>query len=67
MKPPTSAGNSSRGRYFAIVLGNPDASFLLHRLKSVKAQVRMPETGRTVAHDEGVELIADWIRSLPSE
>lgn len=64
MKSPTSAGNSSRGRYFAIVPGNPEASFLLHRMKSTVAQVRMPETGRTVTHDEGVALIADWIRSL---
>jgi uncharacterized repeat protein (TIGR03806 family) len=67
MKPPTSAGNSSRGRLYAIVPGNPDASFLLHRMTSTVAQVRMPETGRTVTHDEGVALIADWIRSLPAE
>ena len=67
MKRPTSAGNSSRGRLFAIVPGDPDASFLLHRMKSKVAQVRMPETGRTVPHEEGVELIADWIRSLPPE
>jgi uncharacterized repeat protein (TIGR03806 family) len=67
MKTPTSAGNSSRGRYYAIVPGNPEASFLLHRLKSTTAQVRMPETGRTVAHDEGVQLISDWIRSLTAE
>ncbi|MBN4046844.1 hypothetical protein JYT90_00845, partial [bacterium AH-315-P07] len=67
MKPPTSAGNSSRGRYYAIVPGDPEASFLLHRMKSTVAQVRMPETGRTVTDDEGVRLIADWIRSLVSE
>jgi uncharacterized repeat protein (TIGR03806 family) len=64
MKTPTSAGNSSRGRYFAIVPGDPEASFLLHRLKSTAPHIRMPPTGRTVVHEEGVKLIADWIKSL---
>jgi hypothetical protein len=61
---PTAAGNASRGRNFAIVPGNPDASFLLTRLTSTHPFIRMPQIGRTVVHDEGVALIREWILSL---
>jgi uncharacterized repeat protein (TIGR03806 family) len=61
---PTAAGNASRGRNYAIVPGNPDASFLLTRLSSTHPDIRMPEIGRTVVHDEGVALIKEWILSL---
>jgi len=67
MKKPTAAGNSSRGRFFAIVPGDPEASFLLHRLKSTEPHIRMPQTGRTMVHEEGVLLIAEWIKSLVPE
>lgn len=62
---PTAAGNASRGRYFAVVPGDPEASFLLHRLRSTEPNVRMPEVGRTVVHEEGVALIRAWIEQLP--
>jgi len=61
---PTAAGNASRGRNYAIVPGNPDASFLLTRLGSTHPFIRMPQIGRTVVHDEGVALIKEWIVSL---
>jgi len=61
---PTAAGNASRGRNFAIVPGNPDASFLLTRLSSTHPFIRMPQVGRTVVHDEGVALVKEWILSL---
>jgi hypothetical protein len=61
---PTAAGNASRGRNFAIVPGNPDASFLLTRISSTHAFIRMPQIGRTIVHDEGVALIREWILSL---
>jgi uncharacterized repeat protein (TIGR03806 family) len=64
---PTAAGNASRGRNFAIVPGNPDASFLLTRLSSTHAFIRMPQIGRTVVHDEGVALIREWILSLADD
>ncbi len=64
MKKPTTAGNAARGRYFAVVPGDPAASFLLHRIQSIRPDVRMPPIGRTMTHDEGVALIADWIESL---
>ncbi len=61
---PTAAGNASRGRNYAIVPGNPDASFLLTRLGSTHPFIRMPQIGRTIVHDEGVALIREWILSL---
>ena len=61
---PTAAGNASRGRYYAIVPGNPEASFLLYRLRSTESNIRMPETGRTLVHKQGAQLIEEWIRSL---
>ena len=67
MKKPTASGNASRGRYFAIVPGNPDASFLVHRMESARPDVRMPPVGRTVPHAEGAELIRAWIATLPPE
>jgi len=64
MKRPTAAGNASRGRYFAIVPGDPDASFLLHRLESTEPNIRMPEVGRTIVHEEGAALIREWIAGI---
>lgn len=60
----SAAGNASRDRLYAIVAGNPDASFLLHRMRSIKPDVRMPPIGRTLIHEEGAALIAEWIRGL---
>jgi uncharacterized repeat protein (TIGR03806 family) len=64
MKRPTSSGNASRDRYFAIVPGDAPNSFLLHRMASNRPDVRMPPVGRTTAHDEAVDLIGAWIDSL---
>ncbi len=64
MKRPTSAGRASMDLYFAIKPGDPDSSFLLQRMLSTEAAVRMPQIMRTVVHEEGVTLIRDWIRSL---
>lgn len=61
---PTAAGNASRGRTFAVVPGDPEASFLLHRLISNAPNIRMPEIGRTITHHEGAGLIRDWIEAL---
>jgi hypothetical protein len=34
-------------------------------MSSTDETVRMPLLGRTIAHDEGVALITEWIESLP--
>lgn len=43
---------------------NPDNSMLYYRLNTTNVTYRMPLHGRTILHDEGLELIRDWINSL---
>jgi hypothetical protein len=33
-------------------------------MSSTEADIKMPELGRNLVHDEGVTLIRDWISSL---
>jgi uncharacterized repeat protein (TIGR03806 family) len=63
-KRPVAAGRGSGGLEVSIAPGDPEHSILLHRMKSTEPGVMMPELGRTVVHDEGVALVADYIRSL---
>lgn len=65
-KTPVSAGIGSGGLRFAVVAGNPDESFLIFRMNSAQPKVMMPELGRTQIHREGVELIRQWIATLPA-
>ena len=64
-KPPIAAGQGSGGRRFSIVPGEPEASILLHRLASTAPGERMPELGRALSHKEGVELVREWIDTMP--
>lgn len=61
------AGGGSGGRPFDIVPGDPDASIFVYRMETTKPGHMMPELGRAVTHEEGVRLIADWIRSLDGD
>lgn len=63
-KPPVAAGKGSGGRKYSIVPGQPDSSILVYRMESNDPGIMMPEIGRAVAHEEGIELIRDWIASL---
>ncbi|MGE4513657.1 conserved hypothetical protein, HNE_0200 family [Chryseobacterium taeanense] len=47
-----------------ITPGNPAKSVMHFRLSSVNESNRMPLLGRTIVHDEGVELLQQWISSL---
>lgn len=47
-----------------ITPGNPDKSVMHFRLSSINENTRMPLLGRTIVHDEGVELMKQWISSL---
>lgn len=58
------AGGGSGGRPYGIVPGKPDASIFVYRLETTKPGHMMPELGRAVTHEEGVKLIADWIRAM---
>jgi uncharacterized repeat protein (TIGR03806 family) len=63
-KLPTAAGPASRGYEHAIEPGAPDRSFLLSRLRATDPVRRMPRTGRSLVHEEGIALIEEWIRGM---
>jgi uncharacterized repeat protein (TIGR03806 family) len=62
-KSPVAAGAGSGGYSYDIVPGNADESILAYRMDSNAPDVRMPEIGRSIIHDEGVALVRDWINS----
>jgi len=66
-KPPVAAGNGSGNLSFDIVPGKPDESILLYRMKSLEPDAVMPEIGKNLVHEEGVNLIEEWIKSLNSK
>jgi len=63
-KLPIAAGTGTGNREFGIVPGEPEESIMLFRMESTNPAVMMPELGRSLAHSEGVELIANWVGSL---
>jgi uncharacterized repeat protein (TIGR03806 family) len=64
-KPPVAAGQGSGGRKYSIVPGFPEKSIMVYRMNSNLPDVAMPELARSIVHDEGAQLISDWITSLP--
>lgn len=64
MKTPVAAGNGAGAFDYDIVPGEADESILTFRMNSTKVGIAMPELGRTTIHEEGVELIREWINSL---
>jgi uncharacterized repeat protein (TIGR03806 family) len=66
-KTPVAAGAGSGGLRFAIVPGDADSSITPFRMDSNEPDVRMPEIGRSLVHEEGVALIREWINSLSGE
>ncbi|WP_020528001.1 SO2930 family diheme c-type cytochrome [Flexithrix dorotheae] len=65
-KAPVAAGRAGHGK-FDIVPGNPEGSILYHRIKSNDPGVMMPELGRSMYHEEGVELIKNWISAMKTD
>jgi uncharacterized repeat protein (TIGR03806 family) len=66
-KSPIAAGNGTGGRPFDIVPGQPENSITIYRMASVKPSEMMPELGRSIAHDEGVALIREWIAEMDGD
>ncbi|WP_421788328.1 SO2930 family diheme c-type cytochrome [Hyphobacterium sp.] len=66
-KPPIAAGPGSGGLRFDIVPGEPEQSIFIYRMASTRGDEMMPELGRSLAHEDGVTLIADWIASLEGD
>jgi len=63
-KRPVAAGRGSGGHDFVVDPGHPERSILIHRMKSLDPGVAMPELGRSSVHQEGVELLEEWIASM---
>lgn len=62
-KTPVAAGSGSGGFQYVIKPGLADESILLYRMISDEVDERMPEIGRSLSHDEGIQLIRDWINA----
>ena len=63
-KTPIAAGNGSGGFKYDIVPGDSSVSITTHRMDHNATDVRMPEIGRSIIHDEGVALIKEWVDSM---
>lgn len=66
-KSPIAAGGGTGGRPFGILPGNPDTSITVHRLETTDPGAMMPELGRAVTHEEGVDLISRWIAEMDGD
>lgn len=66
-KSPVAAGRGTGGFRYDIEPGKPDQSILLFRMISLDPGVAMPELGRRRVHQEAVEVIRQWIASLPGD
>lgn len=66
-KQPVAAGPGAGVYKFDIYPGKPDSSIVIYRLNSVEPQIAMPELARTTIHDEGLQLLRDWIASLEGD
>lgn len=63
-KRPVAPGQGSGNLRYDIVPGYPDSSIVIFRMNATEPQIRMPELGRTLVHEEGVALIREWIENL---
>jgi len=66
-KRPIAAGTGTGGNQYDIVPGHADKSIFSYRMASDNPASMMPELGRSLVHEEGVELINAWIESLDGD
>tara|TARA_S200000501_G_scaffold252830_1_gene236915 strand:+ start:776 stop:1030 length:255 start_codon:yes stop_codon:yes gene_type:complete len=64
MKAPVAAGSGSSQSSYDIVPVDPKASIMVRRMNSKDPAVMMPDLGRKMIHEEGVDLIRSWITRL---
>ena len=63
-KKPVATGRGSGGHKFSISPGKPEESILLYRMISIDPGVMMPESGRSLSHQEAIEMIREWIDKM---
>ena len=66
-KATVSAGAGTGGHHYSIVPGNPEESIMVYRMSSDNPGAMMPELGRRLVHQEGVDLIAEWIADMEEQ
>lgn len=66
-KTPVAAGGGAGDLLYGIHPGAPEHSILLYRMESSEPDEMMPELGRSLAHEEGVALIRDWIAAMEGD
>jgi uncharacterized repeat protein (TIGR03806 family) len=66
-KAPVATGRGSGGLQYDIVPGQPDQSILVFRISSTEPDIRMPELGRNMVHEEGVALVREWITAMSGD
>jgi len=66
-KRPGSAGGGTGGLTYDIVPGDHSQSILWYRMDTEVVGEMMPDLGRSVRHDAGVALIAEWIDRMEGE
>ncbi len=66
-KTAVAAGRGAGGFDFDIYPAHPEESIFMYRLTSTDAGIMMPELGKRLIHTEGVDLIREWIASMPEQ
>jgi uncharacterized repeat protein (TIGR03806 family) len=66
-KQPIAAGPAAGLFSFDIYPGKPDSSILIYRLNTIEPQIAMPELARSAVHEEGLQLLRDWISALEGD
>lgn len=63
-KPSVAAGTGTGGFALNIIPGHPELSIMTYRMGSTDPAAMMPELGRRMVHQEGLELIKEWILEM---
>lgn len=63
-KTPVAAGFGAGTFKYDIVPGKADQSILTYRMSTNQVGAAMPEIGRVTVHQEGLELIREWINGM---
>jgi len=58
------ASGAAGSLLYSIVPGSSEQSIMLYRMRSEKPDEMMPELGRSLIHDEGIDLITRWLANM---
>ncbi len=65
-KVPASAGPGACGLSWDVLPGDPAQSIIVCRMESRDIAIQMPPLASKIADDEGVQLMREWIASMPA-